>query len=87
MGQFCNVEILNMIADDKEFYGVLKAKLTKKELKLLAMDTAKVADDAIKQEFGYDDEALKVAKFKVYKKLKQDKFRLSIREQSGEYEE
>ncbi|MGD9718867.1 MAG: hypothetical protein AB7U24_06475 [Sulfurimonadaceae bacterium] len=87
LAPLCNVEILNMIADDKEFYGVLKAKLTKKELKLLAMDTAKVADDAIKQEFGYDDEALKVAKFKVYKKLKQDKFRLSIREQSGEYEE
>ena len=34
----------------------------------------------IKSEFDYDDEALEKAKFKLYKKLIQDKTRLSFRQ-------
>lgn len=79
LSPFCNLSEGDMIEDDKELYGVIKSKLTKRELKLLAMDSAKVEDAVIEKELGIDSEELRVAKFKVYKKLKQDKFRLSIR--------
>jgi hypothetical protein len=75
----CVLNIDDLIEDDKELYGVLKAKLTKKELKLFAMDSANIDDEELKKEFSYDDEALDKAKFKLYKKLKQDKTRLSFR--------
>jgi len=74
------MDVLEIIADDKILYGVLKAKLTKKELKLFAMDTADVDTEVIKKEFTYDDESLEKAKFKLYKKLKQDKTRLEFRQ-------
>lgn len=79
LSQFCTIEVINMIENDKDLYGVLKAKLTKKELKLFAMDSAGLNDDVIKEAFSYDDEELTKAKFKLYKKLKQDKVRLSFR--------
>jgi hypothetical protein len=79
LAEFTKLESIDLIEDEKELYGVLKAKLTKKELKLFAMDTARCGDEAIKEEFSYDDEALEKAKFKLYKKLKQDKTRLGFR--------
>jgi hypothetical protein len=79
LAEFTKLESIDLIEDDKELYGVLKAKLTKKELKLFAMDTASCSDTAIQEAFGYDDEALQKAKFKLYKKLKQDKTRLEFR--------
>ena len=79
LAKYSSIDVIDMIEDDKELYGVLKAKLTKKELKLLAMDSANMDDETIKAEFSYDDEELKKAKFKLYKKLKQDKTRLSFR--------
>jgi hypothetical protein len=82
IAQFCVINELDLLVDDKELYSALKAKLTKKELKLFAMDTAKLGDEALKAEFSYDDEALEKAKFKLYKKLKQDKTRLEFRESS-----
>ncbi len=80
LSEFCKMDVLEIIADDKVLYGVLKAKLTKKELKLFAMDTAEIADAQLKDEFSYDDTDLEKAKFKLYKKLKQDKTRLEFRE-------
>ncbi len=80
LSEFCKMDMLEIIADDKVLYGVLKAKLTKKELKLFAMDTAEIGDEVLKNEFSYDDAALEKAKFKLYKKLKQDKTRLEFRE-------
>jgi len=79
LAEFCKLDSINLIDDDKVLYGVLKAKLTKKELKLFAMDTAAIDADTIKKEFEYNDEDLKKAKFKLYKKLIQDKTRLSFR--------
>jgi len=79
LAKYSSIDVIDMIEDDKELYGVLKAKLTKKELKLLAMDSANMDDETIKAEFSYDDEELKKAKFKLYKKLKQDKTRLCFR--------
>ncbi len=79
LAKFCRLALVDIIEDDKTLYGVLKAKLTKKELRLFAMDSAGMSDDAIKEEFYYDDEELEKAKFKLYKKLKQDKVRLSFR--------
>lgn len=79
LSTLANVLAIDMIADDKDLYSVIKAKLTKKELKLLAMDTAEVSDAIMKEEFEYSDEELEKAKFKLYKKLKQDKFRMAIR--------
>ncbi len=77
--KYSNMEPLELIEDDKKLYNTLKTKLTKKELKLFAMDAAKLSDGAIKGEFGFSDEELERAKFKLYKKLKQDKVRLSFR--------
>ncbi|MDT8338289.1 MAG: hypothetical protein RQ763_03720, partial [Sulfurimonas sp.] len=79
LAQYCRLALVDMIEDDKALYAVLKAKLTKKELRLFAMDSAGMSDDAIKTEFAYDDDELEKAKFKLYKKLKQDKVRLDFR--------
>ncbi len=79
LAEFCRLDSIDLIEDDKELYGVLKAKLTKKELKLFAMDTAGKDDGALKEAFDYSDEELEKAKFKLYKKLKQDKTRLEFR--------
>ncbi len=79
LAKFCRLALVDIIEDDKTLYGVLKAKLTKKELRLFAMDSAGMSDDVIKEEFSYDDDELEKAKFKLYKKLKQDKVRLSFR--------
>ncbi|MBU1658000.1 hypothetical protein KKG72_02980 [bacterium] len=72
------VEPLTIIDDEKELYAVLKRKLTKKELKLYAMDSAGISNEAMKKEFSLDDEGLLVAKNKLYKKMKQDKLRYSF---------
>ena len=86
LAEFSMIDIMDLIVEDKELYSVLKAKLTKKELKLFAMDTANVGDDVLLQEFSYDEAALEKAKFKLYKKLKQDKTRLAFRESSRDRE-
>ena len=80
IAEFCRLESIDLIEDDKLLYSVLKSKLTKKELKLFAMDCANVDDEELKKEFSYSDEELEKAKFKLYKKLKQDKTRLDFRE-------
>ncbi|MEK6658995.1 MAG: hypothetical protein AABY36_04880 [Campylobacterota bacterium] len=79
LAKFCRLSEVDLIEDDKALYNVLKAKLTKKELKLFAMDSANESNEVIKSEFSYNDEELEKAKFKLYKKLKQDKVRLSFR--------
>ena len=79
LSEFCVLRSEDLIEDDKDLYAVLKAKLTKKELKLFAMDTAKADTQEMKSELSFDDESLEKAKFKLYKKLKQDKTRLSFR--------
>jgi len=79
ISEFCVLDIENLLEDDKELYAVLKSKLTKKELKLFAMDFANRDERELKEAFSYNDEELEKAKFKLYKKLKQDKTRLSFR--------
>ncbi len=79
LAKFTHIDAIDLIEDEKELYGILKAKLTKKELKLFAMDSADLDDEKIKIEFSYNDEKLEKAKFKLYKKFKQDKIRLSFR--------
>lgn len=85
LAEFCVMEIADLIYDEKELYGVMKSKLTKKELKLFAMDSASISDEEISKEFSYTSEELEKAKFKLYKKFKQDKTRLSFRA-SKDYE-
>ena len=85
LAECCVLDAIDLIEDDKALYAVLKSKLTKKELKLFAMDSANVGDEKLKSEFSYDDEQLQKAKFKLYKKLKQDKTRLAFRESSLDY--
>jgi hypothetical protein len=84
LAKFCKINEIDLIEDDKALYNAIKAKLTKKELKLFAMDSANVGDEKIKSEFSCNDEELEKAKFKLYKKLKQDKVRLSFRANSSE---
>jgi len=87
LAEFCVLDSVDLLEEDKELYGAMKAKMTKKELKLFAMDCADKSDEEIKNEFSCDDEELKKAKFKLYKKLKQDKTRLAFRQGSrGTYE-
>jgi len=80
LAEFCVMNIVDLLVDDKALYAMLKAKLTKKELKLFAMDRAGLDDENLKNEFSYNDKELEEAKFKLYKKLKQDKIRLFFRE-------
>ncbi|WP_304546187.1 hypothetical protein [Sulfurimonas microaerophilic] len=80
LAEFTKLDLIDLIEDDKALYAVLKSKLTKKELKLFAMDTASINDENIKAEFEYTDDDLEKAKFKLYKKLKQDKTRLAFRQ-------
>jgi len=80
IARFSKENIENLIEDDKALYAVLKAKMTKKELRLFAMDSAQLDNDEMKKVFEYSDEELEKAKFKLYKKLKQDKVRLDFRE-------
>jgi hypothetical protein len=82
LAECTKLDPIDLIADDKVLYAVLKSKLTKKELKLFAMDTAGINDENIKDEFEYSDTDLEKAKFKLYKKLKQDKTRLPFRQTS-----
>ena len=82
LSELCSMNNQDIIDDDKKLYGVLKAKFTKKELKLFAMDSANISDDDLKSEFSFNDEELTQAKFKLYKKFKQDKTRLSFRRSS-----
>ncbi|MDD2651708.1 MAG: hypothetical protein PHX44_01495 [Sulfurimonas sp.] len=84
IAKYCRLSEIDLIEDDKALYNALKAKLTKKELKLFAMDSANVSDETIKSEFSLNDEELEKAKFKLYKKLKQDKVRLAFRASSIE---
>jgi len=84
LAKFCRLNEIDLIEDDKALYNALKAKLTKKELKLFAMDSANMSDDEIKSEFSYGDEELEKAKFKLYKKLKQDKVRFGFRANGSE---
>ena len=79
LSEKCVLNIEDLIEDDKELYGVLKSKLTKKELKLFAMDSANVEDEKLNEAFSYSGDELDKAKFKLYKKFKQDKTRLSFR--------
>jgi hypothetical protein len=79
IAQATRLDSMDLIEDEKKLYGVLKAKLTKKELKLFAMDTAGVAQEKIQEIFALDEESLQKAKYKLYKKLIQDKTRLDFR--------
>jgi len=80
LAQFCKMEIESLIEDDKVLYATLKSKLTKRELKLFAMDSAQLTNEELKAGLELDDEELEKAKYKLYKKLKQDKVRLNFRE-------
>ncbi len=70
---------MEVIEDEVELHNTLKAKLTKKEFRLFAMQCGDVEDAEIKKRFGYSDEELQEAVNKLYKKLKQDKVRLALR--------
>ncbi|MBN2815869.1 MAG: hypothetical protein JXQ67_04250 [Campylobacterales bacterium] len=86
IAEFCVLDTIDLIEDDKELYAALKAKLTKKELKLFAMDVAKSNNTLLQEEFDLDEKALEQAKYKLYKKLKQDKTRLSFKEHSKDFD-
>lgn len=79
LAEFCVMDLNEFIDNDKILYGVMKSKLTKKELKLFAMDSANVSNDEMLSAFSFDIEELNKSKAKLYKKLKQDKIRLSFR--------
>ncbi|WP_321778970.1 hypothetical protein [Sulfurimonas sp.] len=82
LARFCKMDIESFIEDDKILYGVLKSKLTKKELKLFAMDSAQMEVKELIDVMSINEEELEKAKYKLYKKLKQDKVRLSFRASS-----
>ena len=79
LAEHCVMGIRDFMDDDKALYGVMKSKLTKKELKLFAMDSASVSDEEMMKDFSYTSKELEQAKFKLYKKFKQDKTRLAFR--------
>ena len=56
-------EILKEMID--ESYDLVVSKLTKKELKLFAMDSAKLSTDELKSSFSLNDEELEKASIVV----------------------
>jgi hypothetical protein len=80
LSEFCKIDIVDMLSDDKELYGILKSKLTKKEMKLFAMDSAGMSDEEMCSIFSVNADELAQAKFKLYKKLKQDKVKSNFKE-------
>ena len=70
---------MELETDELKLHNTLKAKLTKKEFRLFAMETAGMENAAMMERFGYDEMQLQKAKEKLYKKLKQDKVRLAFR--------
>jgi hypothetical protein len=58
LAEFCFLDTIDLLVDDKELYAVLKAKLTKRELKLFAMDSAGIASQTLQEEFKYDEKEL-----------------------------
>ena len=55
-------EEVSLSEDELFLHNVLKAKLTKKELRLFSMDSAQLEDAEIKSAFEYSDEDLEKAK-------------------------
>ena len=86
IAEFCFLDPMDLLVDDKELYAAIKAKLTKKEFKLFAMESAGLDDKRLQEEFSYDEKTLEQAKFKLYKKLKQDKTRLDFKQSSRDFE-
>lgn len=74
-----NIAFEEIIQDEKLLYGIMKSKLTKKELKLFAMDSANIDENIMMEQLSLDAQELEKAKAKLYKKFKQDKTRLSFR--------
>lgn len=79
LAEFCVMDVKEFIDDDKILYCVMKSKLTKKELKLFSMESANISKEEIMKSFSLDKDGLDNARFKLYKKFKQDKTRLSFR--------
>jgi FixJ family two-component response regulator len=65
--------------DERELYASLKRHLTKKELKIVMMNEANLGSDAIAAEIGITLEALKLAQYKAYRKVRQEKIRQEVR--------
>ena len=82
LSRYVSVDIEDIIDDDKVLYGILKSKLTKKELRLFAATSADIDDETLMQELHYDAQQLQEAKKRLFKKLKQDKIRNSIKASS-----
>lgn len=64
--------------DERELYAALKRHLTKKELKMVIMNEAGCAPEAIAEEVGLDAEALRKAQYKAYRKIRQEKIRREV---------
>ncbi|MBD3823108.1 MAG: hypothetical protein IE916_01180 [Epsilonproteobacteria bacterium] len=80
LSQYCNVDIDNIMDNEKALYGVMKAKLTKKELRLFSMIASGMSDNDMQKELELSYEDFLEAKRKVLKKLKQDKIKMALRE-------
>ncbi len=70
---------MELIEDEIALHNILKAKLTKKEFRLFAMECAKVDERKMCERFGIELKELEQMKQKLYKKLIQDKVRLAFR--------
>ncbi|MBU0631699.1 hypothetical protein KKA17_03570 [bacterium] len=79
VSKFYEVDPSMIIDDEQELYALLKRKLTKKELRLFVMDSAKVSDKEMMEFFEVNSEELSVMKDKLYKKMRQDKLRYPVR--------
>ena len=77
---------MDLISDDGELYNELKRKLTKKELRLFAMQSAGLEDTQMRHTLGYSDEELSKAKQKLAKKFLQDKVRFAFCERGETFD-
>ena len=65
--------------DERQLYASLKRHLTKKEFRMVIMNEAGESAKTIADEVALNEEELKKAQYKAYRKIRQEKIRQEVR--------
>jgi len=76
-----------IIADEKELYATLKRAMTKKEMRLFAMNEGGESVEAICEKLAIEPEEFEQAKFKAYRKIRQNKVQDSLKSTQSDAKE
>jgi len=68
-----------VLDDEKELYAILKRAMTKKELRFFAMNEGGISQEDICDKLSIDSKDYDQAKFKAYKKIRQNKVQDAVK--------